>query len=41
MTSRRQQFLPRTAAIHERMNFGNYEIMDSSVHEFMNKMVNP
>ena len=36
-----QEVLPRTVAVHERMNFGNCEIMDSPVHEFMNKVVKP
>jgi hypothetical protein len=41
MTKPPHECLPPTAAIYERMIFGNYEIMDSSVHEFMNNVVNP
>jgi hypothetical protein len=42
MTSLLHELFPRAAGIDERMNFGSYEIMDSSVHEFMTKVaVNP
>jgi hypothetical protein len=30
---------PATAPVHEPLNFGNHEIMDSLGHEFMNKAV--
>jgi len=30
---------PATAPVHELVNFGNHEIMDSLVHEFMKKAV--
>jgi hypothetical protein len=30
---------PAIAAVHEPLNFGNHEIMDSLVHEFMNEAV--
>jgi hypothetical protein len=30
---------PATAPVHEPLNYGNHEVMDSLVHEFMNKTV--
>jgi hypothetical protein len=30
---------PATALVHEPLNFGIHETMDSLVHEFMNKAV--
>jgi hypothetical protein len=30
---------PATALVHEPLNCGNQEIMDSLVHDFMNKVV--
>jgi hypothetical protein len=33
------QTFPSAAAVHEQMNFGNHEIMNSSAHEFMKRVV--